>query len=69
MCKNTQGLLEQLEAIRGLVRERNALLQDLANLVVQAASVGLQTVDSQVILDLLKIHQEKVDQMMEKVKV
>ncbi len=69
MCETTPGLLEQLEAIRQLVRERNSLLQDLANLVVQAASVGLNHVDSQVILDLLEQHQDKVNKMMEKVKV
>jgi hypothetical protein len=69
MCEDTQGLLDQLTTIREMVRERNTLLQDLANLVVQAASVGLNHVDSQVILDLLSQHQDKVNKIMEKVKV
>lgn len=59
-----EDIIESLQTIRRMVQERNRFLQDVANLVVQAASVGLTTVDSGVLVQLMEQHQTKVNEIL-----
>jgi flagellin-like hook-associated protein FlgL len=64
-----EDIIDSLQTIRRMVQERNRFLQDVANLVVQAANVGLTTVDSGVLVQLMEQHQTRVNEILNGVNV
>lgn len=64
-----EDIISTLQTIRTLVQERNRFLQDVANLVVQAAESGLDHVDSHILLELMEKHNQQVNKIMDGVSI